>query len=314
MRWIRPIPGRGSFAYQVPIAGVDGLSASASYTRSVVNLDNGAFATLDIHGPTQQTALGLDWKFVNSDAWRVQSWLHLVKESSRLQGLGVLLSKQKFDVAELGTSVRHDDRQRHAIDLLQLSVRGALDDDSPQTDYLYARHDRHFTVARLSYTRLQGLTATQRLQLRFNGQYSDDTLTPLEQFSLGGPTSVRAFPLGAALGDRGFDSGLEYQVDAPGFATAASPFGGRAWGQLLTASVFYDYGRVYPNGANRRRVRQRYHLRRRWCGPRLPAARLARALVRSGRSQAHRHHPAGRRQGRALLGPLRPDLLTWGSP
>lgn len=242
---------QGSLAYQVPIAGVDGLSASASYTRSVVNLDNGAFAALDIQGPTQQSALGLDWKFVNSDAWRVQSWLHLVKESSRLQGLGVLLSKQKFDVAELGTSVRHDDRRLHAIDLLQLSVRGALDDDSPQTDYLYARHDRHFTVARLSYTRLQGLTATQRLQLRVNGQYSDDTLTPLEQFSLGGPTSVRAFPLGAALGDRGFDSGLEYQVDAPGFASAASPFGGRAWGQLLTASVFYDYGRVYPNGANR---------------------------------------------------------------
>ncbi|WP_369936745.1 ShlB/FhaC/HecB family hemolysin secretion/activation protein [Xanthomonas tesorieronis] len=242
---------QGSVAYQAPIADVPGLGVSAAYTRSLVDLNTGAFAALDIQGPTEQTSLGLDWKFRNTDAWRMQSWLHLVQESSRIQGLGVLLSKQKFDVLELGASFRHDDRERHAIDMLQLSVRGALDDDSPRTDYLYARHDRHFLVARLAYTRLQGLTATQRLQLRLNGQYSDDTLTPLEQFSLGGPTSVRAFALGSALGDRGFDSSLEYQVDAPGFAGAASPFGGRPWSDLLTASVFYDYGRVYPNGANR---------------------------------------------------------------
>ncbi|MBN6102204.1 ShlB/FhaC/HecB family hemolysin secretion/activation protein [Xanthomonas sp. CFBP 8703] len=242
---------QGSFAYQVPIADVDGLSVNAAYTRSLINLDTGAFAALGIQGPTQQKSLGLDWKFRNTDAWRMQAWLHLIQESSRIQGLGVLLSKQKFDVVELGAALRHDDRQRHAIDALQLSVRSALDDDSQRTDYLYAQHDRHFLVARLAYTRLQGLTATQRLQLRLNGQYSDDALTPLEQFSLGGPTSVRAFALGGALGDRGFDSSLEYQIDAPGFAGAASPFGGRPWDELLTASVFYDYGRVYPNGANR---------------------------------------------------------------
>ncbi|WP_369943479.1 ShlB/FhaC/HecB family hemolysin secretion/activation protein [Xanthomonas medicagonis] len=242
---------QGSLAYQAPIADVSGLSVSAAYTRSVVDLNTGAFAALDLKGPTVQTAFGLDWKFRNTDAWRMQSWLHLVQESSRIQGLGVLLSKQKFDVLELGMALRHDDRARHAIDMLQLSVRGALDDDSPRTDYLYPEHDRHFVVARLGYTRLQGLTATQRLQLRLNGQYSDDALTPLEQLSLGGPTSVRAFALGSALGDRGFDSSLEYQVDAPGFAGVASPFGSRPWGDLLTASVFYDYGRVYPNGANR---------------------------------------------------------------
>lgn len=239
---------QGGFDYQVPVAAVEGLAVSAAYTRSLVHLDSGPFAALDIQGPTQQSALGLDWKFVNTPGWQAQGWLHLVRESSRIEGLGILLSKQKFDVAELGASLRHDDRDRHAIDVVQVSVRGALNDDSPRTDYLYAGHDRHFLLARATYLRLQGLTDTQRLQWRLNGQYSRNALTPLEQFSLGGPSSVRAFALGEALGDSGFDTGLEYQVDAP---RSASPFGGHAWNELLTFRLFYDYGRAYPNGANR---------------------------------------------------------------
>ncbi|WP_066093865.1 ShlB/FhaC/HecB family hemolysin secretion/activation protein [Xanthomonas massiliensis] len=238
----------GNLNYSIPIQMVDGLSASASYTRSRISLDTGAFAALGLQGPTSQTSLGLDWTFLYIPQWRGQSWLHLVHETSSLEALGITLSKQDFDVAEAGINLRHVSPAQHAIDVVQLSLRQALHDGSQATDYLYPAHNRHFLLARLNYARLQGLTPTQRLKFSFDGQYTRDALTPLEQFSLGGPTSVRAFSLSEALGDRGFSSSLEYQVDGP---RSASPLGGRSWNQLVTFNAFYDYGRVYPNHANR---------------------------------------------------------------
>ena len=107
-------------------------------------------------------------------------------------------------------------------------------------------------MARISLARLQALPGNQRLLLRGNAQFSEDALTPLEQFSVGGPTSVRAYPLSNALGDRGVQATFEYQLSAPGFAERASPFNGRRWGDLLELSLFYDWGRTSPVAANRR--------------------------------------------------------------
>src|SRR3546814_11300252 len=87
--------------------------------------------------------------------------------------------------------------------------------------------DSDFWSLRLSFVRMQYLTRSQRLYLKLNGQYSDDVLVPMEQFALGGPDSVRAYPISDALGDRGYHVAVEYQVDAPGFGDTASPFGGR---------------------------------------------------------------------------------------
>src|SRR3546814_14334310 len=87
------------------------------------------------------------------------------------------------------------------------------------------------------------LTRSQRLDLKLNGQYSDDVLVPMEQFALGGPDSVRAYPISDALGDRGYHVAVEYQVDAPGFGDKASPFGGRQWRAGVQFALF-EVGRA----------------------------------------------------------------------
>src|SRR5690606_526766 len=120
----------------------------------------------------------------------------------------------------------------------------ALDDRSADPDMTTPNRDSDFTVLRAAYTRMQYLTRSQRLFLRVSGQYSDDVLVPMEQFSLGGPNSVRAFAVSEALGDRGYLASLEYHVDAPGFGDKASPFGGRPWREVLQFEVFADHGRV----------------------------------------------------------------------
>ncbi|MCC4619240.1 ShlB/FhaC/HecB family hemolysin secretion/activation protein [Xanthomonas cassavae CFBP 4642] len=235
----------GALSYALPVGQLSGLSAVVGASRSELEVRNGVFARLGLRGPTAVMYAGADWKFINQDLLQLQASARYLRETSRLEAAGLTLSDQSFDVAELGASLRRTDLRWRGVDLLQLSVRQALRDGSADPDLVSPDRDSHFTLARLSYTRLQYLTRTQRLYFKFSGQYSDDTLAPLEQFAVGGPDSVRSYPVSDALGDRGYYTALEYHVDAPGCADVASPFNGRPWRELLELDVFADHARVY---------------------------------------------------------------------
>ncbi len=91
-----------------------------------------------------------------------------------------------------------------------------------------------------SYSRLQTLADDISVLLRTEGQWSSNLLTSLEQFSIGGPASVRAYPVAEALFDRGVFGSLELTVNAPGFSRVPA-FGGLTWGQVLRVSFFSDF-------------------------------------------------------------------------
>ncbi|MDX1432255.1 MAG: ShlB/FhaC/HecB family hemolysin secretion/activation protein [Gammaproteobacteria bacterium] len=91
-----------------------------------------------------------------------------------------------------------------------------------------------------SYSRLQTLLEDVSLLLRTDGQYSSSLLTSVEQFSIGGPASVRAYPVAEALFDSGVFGSLELTVNAPGFSRVPA-WGGLTWGQLLRVSFFTDF-------------------------------------------------------------------------
>ena len=104
-----------------------------------------------------------------------------------------------------------------------------------------------------SYSRLQKLAEDVSLLLRTEGQWSPSLLTSLEQFNIGGPASVRAYPVSEALFDSGVFGSLELTVNAPGFSHVPA-FGGLTWGQVLRVSFFSDlaYGRLNdPAGSDR---------------------------------------------------------------
>lgn len=243
---------QAALSLSVPSSKVDGLSAIAGISRSEMELNSGPFAALGINGPTTQFYAGSDWKFIQRTDLQVQASARLIHEQSRLEGLGLELSRHAFNVVDAGLSLRHTDRRWRGINLAQLTVRKSFDDQSAPMNWLYPAHAPYFWVSRLTAARLQALPANQRLLLRGSAQFTEDALTPLEQFSLGGPTSVRAYPLSAALGDRGVQATFEYQLSAPGFADVPSPFNGRRWGDLLDVSLFYDWGRTSPAPDNRR--------------------------------------------------------------
>ncbi|MGN2253711.1 ShlB/FhaC/HecB family hemolysin secretion/activation protein [Frateuria sp. GZRe12] len=236
-----------ALGYRLPTVVVPGLSGVIGATRSELQINSGAFADLKVRGPTSSTYAGADWKFVNTDDVSMQTSLRYIREKSQLGALGVKLSDERFDVAELGFGLQRTDQRLRGLDVVQGSLRKSVRDDSVEPDLVSPDHDSNFLLARLSYTRLQFLTRSQRLYFKLGGQYTRDALPPLEQFVIGGPDSVRAYPIADALTDRGWYSSLEYHIDAPGLGDRVSPFYDRPWRELLEVEVFYDFGRGYAS-------------------------------------------------------------------
>lgn len=238
----------GSLDYTLPFAKVPGLGAEVGAERSQLQLNSGQFAALDVHGPTSRYFGGMNWKFINQTDLSVTGSLQYIHEQSALRSIGFQLSDERFNVAQLGFSLQHTDRRFHGLDMASVALRQSLGDESDTPDLVAPNHARRFTVMKFGYTRIQFLSQNQQLFFKFAGQYTNDALVPMEQFVIGGPDSVRAYPIAVALADRGFFSSLEYHVNAPGFAKKASPFKGQPWGELLTFEAFADYARGYPVG------------------------------------------------------------------
>jgi len=103
-----------------------------------------------------------------------------------------------------------------------------------------------------AFSRLQSMTPFSEklkqhsLLLRTEFQWTPGMLVGMEQYAIGGPNNVRAYPPSAAVYDKGYFFSLEYIVNAPGFAEKPA-FGNHTWGELLQFSTFFDQAGGYNN-------------------------------------------------------------------
>ena len=93
----------------------------------------------------------------------------------------------------------------------------------------------------LRYNRLQGLVRNHALLIRFAGQYTDDQLSSLEKMSLGGPYTVRAYPVAEYVRETAVFGSLAWVVNGGALSTA-NVYGEKTWADVLSLSVFADYG------------------------------------------------------------------------
>jgi len=98
-----------------------------------------------------------------------------------------------------------------------------------------------FSKLTSTYNRLQTVSRHHSLLLLFAGQYSDDQLSSLEKMSLGGPYTVRAYPTGEFTGDRGLFTSLGWIINGGLFSDSIA-FGDYGWSDILSVTVFADYG------------------------------------------------------------------------
>lgn len=228
-------------AYSMPL-GTNGLRLSGAYTsmhykigKENTNLVNsGKAKTYDFKASypiirTRQLnvsgALGYTYKVltdktnavVSSDR-RVTDWQPSVTVSNFDSFGGGGLSTGTFS-----TTIGRLDRSRVETD--------------EQTDATSANSSGSFHKLNLSAARLQRLTSDFSLFMSFNGQYSDENLDSSEKIILGGPSGIRAYPVGEGSGDIGWQTNLEVRYDVP----LELPIGQI---QLVT---FYDAGGIKLN-------------------------------------------------------------------
>ena len=129
---------------------------------------------------------------------------------------------------------------------------GSMDKDgdnkSLRIDKNLDRASGKFSKINVGYDRLQAILPGHSLLFQFDGQYSGDVLSSLEQLSIGGPTSVRAYPVSEYVRDRGYFSSLEWIMNAP-FISNMRAFGDRTWGEILQISFYVDYAKGENNDA-----------------------------------------------------------------
>jgi len=114
------------------------------------------------------------------------------------------------------------------IDLSGLKIAKDYDEAGPDTAGGYWR-------AAYSIARLQRLTKQMSFFISARGQFSEDNLDSSQKFILGGPTGVRAYPVGEASGDDGHMMTAEVRCDLP------------LWGYMFNTQLvsFMDTGIVH---------------------------------------------------------------------
>ena len=117
------------------------------------------------------------------------------------------------------------------------SGRVGFDDSAAQlADAATARTQGGFSKWNANLARLQSLSPKNALYLAFSGQCANTNLDSAEKMSVGGPSTVRAYDVGALSGDTGYLGTAEFRHDL-----------GSGWNGRWQAVAFVDTARVTVN-------------------------------------------------------------------
>jgi hemolysin activation/secretion protein len=240
--------GYGRLAWDAPL-GSNGLRAGLSAGSTHYELGE-AFAPLGAEGTAHTGALYGSYPLVLADTQRVNVSLSLEHrelhdeqasvgfDSRKSADAAVLTLDGSFNDAALGSFASSGWRLA--------GTYGKLDLETASTaliDAATARTAGDYGKLNLNLTREQALPARFSVYVAASGQYAHRNLDSSEQFSLGGPNAVRAYPTGEGVGDQGWVATAEvrYRVlqslrfagfyDAGGIETNRKPFVPLANGQ-----------------------------------------------------------------------------------
>lgn len=230
----------GSVRYSL-VPGTPDLRVYLRAERAAFVAENRSFAVLGVEGDNETYEAGLRWDLRRTRTLNVSSGLSAQLRRAEVEFRNISNFKLDDDdlrVGQLDVTLQRFDTRFKGVDFVDAAFRYGRD---TANDFEVVRNDERYQLFKLGYTRYQRLADTQTLLLLTRGQITSDVLPSLERFSLGGPDSVRAYPVSEILTDRGLFATLEYRVNAPGFASRPSPFRGVPWGQVLQLIAFGDY-------------------------------------------------------------------------
>ena len=242
-----------------------GDSYKASFTVDDNEFDvGGDFADQNISGTSRVFTLSLEKSYIRSRLHNLSSRIDLKREVSTTTTDGDLTNRDKLALLTLGIDYDSVDTYSFTeggggINFATLefsrgfnNVLGSMGSnaDAQPLDGTGRQPARQggsgkfasgqFSKLFATYTRLQTLLPGQNLLFRFEWQWSGDLLVPLEQYAMGGPENVRAFPPAQVLWDQALFYSFEWLINAP-FIADQPAFENRKWGEVLQFTVFYDF-------------------------------------------------------------------------
>jgi len=243
----------GGLDYEIPLFSPNDSLRFVHLTNAYnVGAAAAAVSTADSEGKTRVDELAYRHDFARTRLGSASIGLAFNVKSATFEAPPTVVYDDKLTTARLDAQWEGIDTRFRGVNRAALSfthgfndLLGSLAAYDPNALLAGATVSRlgasgEFNKVTLQLQRLQRLTQYTSLVLRVDSQYSSDPLVSLEQFSLGGPDSVRAYPVAEALAEKGGVASLELILGAPGFASRPA-FGSNTWGQVLQFSLFADY-------------------------------------------------------------------------
>jgi hemolysin activation/secretion protein len=241
----------GGLDYDIPIFSPNDSLHVQHVTNAYDVGATAAVATAKSTGQSRVDELGYRHDFARTRLSSASIGLAFNVKSATFDAPPTVLYDDKLTTARLDAQWEGVDTKFRGVDRVAFSythgfnnLLGALGayDPSTATDSRASRlgASGEFNKFTLEMQRLQRITEYTSLILRVDGQYSKDPLVSLEQFSMGGPDSVRAYSVAEVLAETGGVATLELSTGLPGLSNRHA-FGNSTWGQALQFSTFVDY-------------------------------------------------------------------------
>jgi hemolysin activation/secretion protein len=237
----------GGIDYRLPVFGPR-HQLGASYSHNLFEVGQ-LLRQLGIKGTTDIAQMSYTQSLAKTRLTNASAQFTFAHKDAEFEQQGAVTANDVLSVASLGFQWSSIGLQTRGITQLSLNyshgfsdLLGSLADYDEQQGIKASRLDASGAFDKVTgqVQRYQRISQNNALLVRASGQYSDDILVSLEQFSIGGPDTVRAYPSAEFLADTGGFASIEWIVNAPGFASRQA-FGGKTWGQLLQFSLFADY-------------------------------------------------------------------------
>lgn len=222
----------------------------AGYSRNSFDI-GGNFADLELEGLAEIYDVFFKHSFVRSRQGNCFGLLRFSSKAAETLQNDELSNQDNLSVlsAEAYLTDRMDTWLGGGVTNINITIAKGFDDflgsntnDDENTSRIiegYEKTQVDFLKVTADVSRLQKMWTNTSLLLRFKGQATDTPLVSIEQFAMGGPDSVRAYPQAEFMMDQGYFASTELIFNAPFFADKQAFFN-RTWGELLQFSVFYD--------------------------------------------------------------------------
>lgn len=217
----------GSGSYTIPISPW-GTRFGVSYTRSAYRIVGGPIRELHPEGISESGSLTLSQPIFATDTILLQATGALGRGRGRSKLLDITTVDTNYIRTQAGATL--------SVNLPSLT-------HSTSVNWSQIAHDDTLAGTRRNYTIWTGNTAslwriTDDVYGSFvgSGQYTTESQLPGDQiYQIGGPTTVRGYPIGSAFGNSGFygQAELHYALPEP---------------LKLDSFVFLDHGQTYLNG------------------------------------------------------------------